>query len=297
VKFIPLYVLSALFLTSGIGVNQNHNSKSIDWVSPASSRNAWDVPPLSLFHDTLLIPDDTIPPIILPAGTIQVMTEKSQNFRSRIKILGCGNYNQPSSVSLKSAKLKWKGLFEVNDGFYIADTKLKLKRWHSELDNEANEKTGWLVGCNNKDRNIILINGDAHLVNGIVKKALPLTKLYYAGQKIEFEYYGAKYTLYTTGFKRNGKIYNYKLFLLAKVKDHYINQLIKSLPPGVSFGGDGDMSTSIDIEFTGDLDGDKIPDFIISESGYSFGFSFLYLSKSAGKTAILKLVSQNGDTD
>jgi hypothetical protein len=255
------------------------------------------LPAFSFNRDTVLIPDDSVPKITLPAGTIQVAKNDARHPNTLIKILGCSSYNHSEFVGPRSEKMNWKGLFQAKGGFYVADTKLIVKREHSELDENEKQKTGWRVTCGNKDRNLILINGVYRILNGPVKKALLHSKLYYAGQKLNFDYYGVTYTLYTRGFKRNGKIYNYKLFLFAKVKGHYFNQLLVALPPDDSFGGNGDMSTDVEIDFAGDLDGDKIPDFIITESGNSFGFTSLYLSRPAGKRAILQKVSFYGDTD
>jgi hypothetical protein len=296
VKYLLTYGLAVMILApGGRAVTPNPKNKNIKAILSVAKKRITNI--ISLNCDTLAIPDDTIPDVIIPAGTIQVSTNHPGQFNNGIKTLGCGSYNQQTFVGPKSAKLQWKGLFESKTRFYISNTKLRLKRDHSELDEDKNQKTGWLVNCDNKDTNIILINGAKDVVNGLVKKALLSTTLYYAGQKLEFKYYGVKYTLYTTGFKKNGRIFNYKLFLLAKVKGGYFNQLLASLPPDVSFGGGGDMSTKVEIEFAGDMDGDKIPDFIISESGYAFGFSYLYLSRAAGKKAILKEVSFYGNTD
>jgi len=298
VKYLLIYGLVVMMLAPAPGrqaVTHNRKNQNINAILSVAKKRITNIN--SLKCDTLAIPDDTIPEVIIPAGTIQVLTNHPGHFKNGIKTLGCGSYNQQTFVGPKSAKLQWKGLFESKTRFYISDTKLRLKREHSELDEDKNQKTGWLVNCDNKDTNIILINAAKYVVNGPVKKALVSTTLYYAGQKLEFKYYGVKYTLYTTGFKRNGRIFNYKLFLLAKVKGHYFNQLLASLPPDVRFGDGGDMSTEVEIEFAGDVDGDKIPDFIISESGYSAGFSYLYLSRAAGKKAILREVSFYGDTD
>ncbi|MDP9080251.1 MAG: hypothetical protein M3O71_22720 [Bacteroidota bacterium] len=250
-------------------------------------------------NDTLAIPDDTIPKITIPEGSIQV-AEEHVDTSSKMRILSCADYNEQDGVGPGASKLNWKGLFYKKydkNRFYIKSTKLKFTRVHSEMDEEENQKTGWRIKCDNNDNNIILITGANDIVDRPVKKALLSTDLYYAGQKMEFIYYGVKYTLYTTGRKTNGLIYNYKLFLMANVKGHNFNQLLISVPPGDSMGPNGDMAEDIDIEFAGDLDGDQIPDFIIEKSGYSFGDLNLYLSKAAGDKSILKLVSVFGTSD
>jgi hypothetical protein len=241
-------------------------------------------------NDTL-----TIPKVTIPGGTIQV-SENHLNTTSKINLLHISSYNK-DDVDPKVAKLNWKGLFYNKEDFYIKSARLKFVQEHSEMDEEEGQKTGWRLESDNKDFNIVLINGPAGLINGPVKKALLSTSLYYVGQKLEFNYYGINYTLYTTGTKRYGKIYNYKLFLLANVKGHCFNQQLYSLRPDIALDGGGDMSESVEIEFAGDLDGDKIPDFIIERSGYSYGDTYLYLSKPAGDKAILKQVSSFGVSD
>jgi hypothetical protein len=246
-------------------------------------------------------PEDTIPTITIAEGTVQV-SYKSTDTTSKINIINIADYNN-QDINPKALGLNWTGLFYTglfngkNNSFYIKQTKLKFAPEHSESDEKENEKTGWHVTCNVKDGNMILIKGATDIEEGPVKKALLSTELTKAGQKIDFSYYGVTYTLYTTGFKRHEAIYNYKLFLLAKVKGHTFNQLLYQLSPNVVFGVGGDMSESVKIEFAGDLDGDNIPDFIINASGYSYGITYLYLSKPAGDKAILKLVSSFGTSD
>jgi hypothetical protein len=238
--------------------------------------------------------EDTIPQITIPEGTIQV-AYKDVETTSKINILQVADYKK-QDIDPKVAKSNWAGLFydKINN-FYINPTKLQFKTKHSEFDEE--KKAGWHITCNVKDENIILITGATDLVNGPVKKALLSTPLNHAGQKLEFIYNGVSYTLYTTGYKKHGKIYNCKLFLLAKVKGHYFNQILYSLDPDIALNGGGDMSESLEIEFAGDLDGDKIPDFIIATSGYSYGNTYLYLSGPAGNKAILKQVAFLGISD
>ncbi len=231
--------------------------------------------------------DDTIPKVIIPEGTVQV-SYKDADITSKIDILHIADYNK-QDIDPKVAGLNWTGLFYNNkQDFYIGPAKLKFTPQHSEFDEKQNEKTGWHITSNVKDENIILMKGAYNVVKGPVKKALLSTMLIHAGQKLEFAYYGVTYTLYTTGYKKQGGVYNFKLFLLAKVKGRYFNQLLYALDPGIALNGGGDMSESVEIEFAGDLDGDKIPDFIIDGSGYS---------KPAGDKAILKLVSFFGTSD
>jgi hypothetical protein len=306
-KHIAIYISAIVILAShgepGKQTVKKDNIKTgnvqKDTVKKNSARTKAKV--TARIDDTIAIPDDTVPKVVIPAGTIQVGYEQAgyeeTNKLNKINILWCSDYNQQDGVGPKDAKLNWKGLFHRNENFYIRSTKLKFIKEHSEMDEEESQKTGWRLECDNKDNNIILIHGAAGLINGPVKKALLSTKLYYAGQKLTFNYYGNRYTLYTTGTKRNGKIYNYKLFLLAKVKGHYYNQLLHSLDADIALDDGGEMAETVEIEFAGDIDGDNIPDFIIDASGFPYGYTHLFLSKPAGSKAILKLVSAFGTSD
>ncbi|WP_295797546.1 hypothetical protein [Mucilaginibacter sp.] len=252
---------------------------------------------ISPASDTLAIPGDTIPKVAVPADAIQVVTNANAitDTTDGIKTVQCASYGA-DDVDANIAKLKWKGLFETKGNYFINDTRVKFTQQHSDLDT-GNANTGWRINSNIKANNVILISGAKGLVNGPVKMALLSKRLPAAGQKLQFTYNGVSYVLYTTGRKTGGLVYNYKLHLLANVKGKCFNQVLKALPADVSFGGVGDMSEDIAIDFAGDIDGDNIPDFIISRSGYSYGYTELYLSRPAGSKAILKLVSESGVSD
>jgi hypothetical protein len=290
-KSAEIYILALLFLiacrqSEKKAVSKNIKRDTIHMIAKIP------VPP----NDTPAIPTDTVPKIVIPAGTIQV-SEGQIDTTSTIKILYVSDYNEQDGINPKDAKLDWKGLFYKGADFYLKSTKIKLTPEHSEMDDKESQQTGWRLTCDNKDDNIILIHGAGSIADGRVIKAFNFAKLPYAGQKFEFNYYGTTYTLYTTGYKKDGFVYNYKLFLMANVKGHYFNQLLISLPPDITFGGEGEMSELVEIEFAGDLDGDKIPDFIITGSGFPYANTYLYLSKPAGDKAILKLVSYFGSSD
>jgi hypothetical protein len=242
--------------------------------------------------DTLAIPEDTIPKITIPDSTIQVGEDKADT-TCKAKILQDGSYNAQDSVGPKDAKLDWKGICYNKGNYYIKPLKISFTKEHSEFDDDdkPEQKTGWFLKYSIKDSCLRIIGGVENLIVGPVKKA-KLNYFYYAGQKQEFNYEGVNYTLYSTGSKRNGEICNFKLFLMAKVKGHMYNQLLLSLGNTVALGSKGgDSEYYVDLEFVGDIDGDKIPDFIIEEGGFPFESTFLYLSRPAGNKSILKLVA------
>jgi hypothetical protein len=247
-------------------------------------------------NDTLTIPEDTVPKIIIPQGTLQVQ-ERKKDSTSAAKILFEGSYNAQDSVGPKDSKLTWKGIFYNKGNYYIKPTQIKFISEHSEFDDDKpDQKTGWRLEYLVKDSCLSIISGVDDLVSGQVKK-VKLKEFYYAGQKQEFNYEGNMYTLYSTGTKRNGEIHNFKLFLLANVKGHFFNQQLIAFGNDVALNGGGDSHYGMDLEFVGDIDGDKIPDFIIDVSGFPFGSTYLYLSRTAGNGAILKLVSYYYSSD
>lgn len=290
-KHIAIYIFIFIVFSSCKQTEKNNNSKIV-------KRNTSGVGQKMAMRliDTLVVPNDTVPQIIIPAGTIQI-AEGEIDTTSKIKILYVSDYNEQDGISHKDAKLDWKGLFYKGNNFYLRSTKIKLAPERSEMDSADNQQTGFGLTCDNKDDNIILIHGADNLADGPVTKAFSSLTLPYAGQKLVFEYYGNTYTLYTTGYEKDGKVYNYKLFLMANVKGRYFNQLLRAPGPKISFGGEDEMSEHVEVEFAGDLDGDKIPDFIINGYGFPYSNTYLYLSKPAGNKAILKLVSYFGSSD
>jgi hypothetical protein len=293
VKPRSIYFISVVFL-----ISCNHTSKKTISKIKTKSDSVKHTVSVQSTNDTLAIPEDTIPKITIPEGTIQVGEDKVDSI-SKVKILSDGSsYNAQDEVNPKDAKLDWKGIFVNKDNYYIKPTTIKFIKEHSEFDDgdKPDQKTGWRIKCAGKDTCLQLISGVNNLIAGPIKR-VKTGGFYYAGQKQEFNYGGVTYILYTTGAKRNGKIYNFKIFLMATVKGHTFNQLIRSLGNNVALDNHGDDVDTIFIDFVGDIDGDKIPDFIISDGGYAFGSTSLYLSTTAGNNAILKLVGYFSQSD
>jgi len=229
--------------------------------------------------------------IIIPANTIRINSVDTIS-NNKIKMLADEHLTDDQGVNKNYTQLTWQGLFYHGKNYYVKPVKIRLKRERSATDEDTGRMTGWRLTCNNKDHFLMLISGCDFIVNGPVKVALQSVALKRAGQKMQFNYNGNNYTLYTTGRQSGEKVYNYKLFLLANVKGHYYNQLLYQSPDGYAMNAGGDMAENIEIELAGDIDGDKIPDFIISGSGYAFGNYQLFLSKPAGNKAILKPVAE-----
>ena len=286
-KRVSIYVICAVFL-----ISCSHTGKKITVKNHVKSTESKRIPGAQVANDTLVIPNDTIPKVTIADGTIQV-GQLLIDTANKVNILEDGSIPYHGDVDPNDAKLNWEGIFHNKGTFYIKPTKIKIESEHSEMDEEENQKTGWQIKCDVKDSCFILISGVDNLINGVIKRFPWQGEFSYAGQKKVFDYQGITYTLYTTGAKRNGKACNLKLFLMANVKGHNFNQLIESLGNEPT---DDDPNT-IYLTFIGDIDGDKIPDFITSISGYGGGSTTVYLSKPAGDYAILKPIGLFSTTD
>jgi len=240
-------------------------------------------------------PDDTVPKVVVPEDVIQVVTyNQTVDTINQSYYLEETNLNK-DDIEPKEMKLRWKGVFTRKDGTaYIKDVQLRFERAQSETD-EDGQKTGWLVKSDIKDEGFFL-SGVDDLTDGPVQQVKLTKTMLYPGEKQEFNYNGVDYTFYAKGFKKDGDIYNYKLFLLANVKGHYFNQLLASED---HFGDEmhWEADATISIEFVGDIDGDKIPDVVIGRAAEFEGDSQLFLSKPAGDNAILKHVTGFGQSD
>jgi len=244
---------------------------------------------------------DTVPKVALPDSVIQVPISNDVFKPVAIKILDDEDYNG-QDIDVKLAKRKWIGLFYKNNKYYLKDTKIRFVSEHSEMD-DAGQSTGWHIKNTVKDSCMMFISGMDSLVVGPVNPAPFRWKEFRnPGEKLEFNYNGVVYTLYTTGHivkdpQYGNTIYGYKLYLAANIKGHYFNQVLWALRKDISYGGGGDMSEGVYIDFAGDLDRDNIPDFIISTSGFSYANTFLYLSKNGGDKAIVKIAAHFGISD
>jgi len=240
-------------------------------------------------------PDDTLPKVIVPEDARQVITD-NEPVDTVNRAYYLENVNLDSGeIEPKEMKLHWKGVFTRKDGSaYVKDVRLKFERAESETD-EDGKKTGWLVAGDDKNEGFYL-SGVNDLIDGPFQCVKLSKTTLYPGEKEEFNYNGVNYTFYAKGFKKNGDIYNYRLYLLANVKGHCFNQLLASEE---HFGDEmhWEEDATISIAFIGDIDGDKIPDVVIERGAEFEGDSQLFLSKAAGNNAILKHITGFGQSD
>ncbi len=188
-------------------------------------------------------------------------------------------------------KLPWKALTLKNNSYYLQDTKIKLKR---QLYPEGSEDEGYMgLFMSSTDKDVRYLLTGLNVANGPIETVDIKRQILYPGQKEKFDFKGTAYTLYATGNKmdsvENG-YNNYKLFLTANVKGLTLNQVLIS---SNSFGdvNDAEILSDVRIDFIGDIDGDNIPDIILTESGNFWGLSKLYLSSVAANKSILKHVA------
>lgn len=181
-------------------------------------------------------------------------------------------------------KEKWFGLWQDSAGYYIAETKIKIAPAHDPiLDGEdENVKTGWEVSTPNPDYPVILFSGIEGMKNRRVLKIRFEPGAMQPGEKSEIFYFGQDFELVAEGRELSEitdsewrDVVNYKLFFSGRKNGKKVKQLLAAQP---NFSG-----SSIGIAFIGDLDGDKIPDFIIDNSRhYNVSNPTLYLSGAAG---------------
>lgn len=186
-------------------------------------------------------------------------------------------------------KLKWFGLFQNKEGFYVAETKLKTKRVNDGIvDENENEKTGWDVQTVNKDTSIILIEGVNFLTPRNVQQAVLSKEQIFPGDTLRINYLGIDYEIFATGGKKKVQgdpdwfdVWNYKLYLTATIKGQLHKNLLVAQP---NFD-----DQTINLIFAGDIDGDGILDLIIDTSRhYNATSPTIYLSKPADNGEVVK---------
>ncbi len=204
------------------------------------------------------------------------------------KVLCTGNFHS-DEVWNNADKQNWFGLFHNNEGCYLAETELKIKRVHDEgVDENANKKTGWEIKTANKDTSILLIERSASLTANKIEPVVLKQQQIMPGDTLRINYAGVDYKLFASGGKKKSNnnpdmfdVWNYKLYISATVKDTPRKSLLVAQP-----NFDDRMIT---ILFAGDIDGDGVLDLIIDTSRhYNVSSIIIYLSKPAENSELLK---------
>lgn len=156
------------------------------------------------------------------------------------------------------------------------------------VDDDSTQSSGWLVSSLKED-DILLAN-----INGLKEGEVfhvPLTKRALApGEQIYFEYNGAKYKLFASGFKikatekQASYIKNYKLHLEHIIsEDSPTSEVLYAIPRCDMDHGEAN------ILFVGDLNSDGKVDVILNELAFNSSTLMLYLSSKDNSE--LKLVA------
>lgn len=203
-------------------------------------------------------------------------------------ILSTGQFHE-DEVSKEDRNRSWYGIFQNASGYYIDTTRILTKRVQDPVDDEGT-LNGWEVKTTNSDTSLLLFAGVSGLEKRQIKELTLRKKEILPGESVTYTYNGITYTLYATGNKHKESatsdyyiVNNYRLLIKATINGTERNQLLVS-----SRSFDDNM---IELLFTGDIDGDNIPDLIINTSNhYNVTAPALYLSKPAGSNDVLKLM-------
>jgi hypothetical protein len=173
-----IFLISTIFLMSC-----RHSDKKIVEKIRNKDTAIKNIATVKHTNDTLAIPEDTVPKVIIPDSAIQVAEDRIDS-TSKVKIVEETSYNAQDSVGPKDAKLNWKGIFYNKGNYYIQPTKIHFTKEHSEFDDDdkPEQKTGWRLTCAVRDSCFSLISGVDNLITGNLKIA-NLKYFYYAGQK------------------------------------------------------------------------------------------------------------------
>ena len=211
------------------------------------------------------------------------------------KILSTGIFHQ-EEVWKNAHKGIWYGVFENENGYYLSETLLKIKRVNNQVTDGKNQKTGWEIKTSNKDNSLILIQGLNFLKNRKIKQIKLEKQEMNPGETLFFNFLGTDYKLVATAdqtphedFPEMIIIKNYKLTLTSLKDGVELNDVLVTK--------DGFSEAMIDIEFAGDIDGDGRLDLIVNTSNhYNVTEPTLYLSKPAKGDKLLKIVGQHTTT-
>jgi hypothetical protein len=118
------------------------------------------------------------------------------------KVLTVGTFHD-NEVWDNADQRIWFGLFQGKEGFYLAETKLRITRVNDAVvDENENDKTGWEIRTVNKDTSIILIEPLNYLTPHRIQQAVLSKEQIPPGDSLLMNYLGTHYKIWATGTKK-----------------------------------------------------------------------------------------------
>ncbi len=200
-------------------------------------------------------------------------------------ILTIGNFHN-DEIPDGAGKMEWMGLFKNEKGWYLEETGILINRVRDEIVDAENEQTGWQITTTNPDTCFILIEEFPGIQKKKVERILPDLTSLMPNQTLDFSFKGIKYQLMAKGQTIQQTdwvdVKNYELLLKATIGGaDYIDTLVMIPSYNEKF---------TTILFVGDLDNDRIPDWIIDTSNhYNTEEITIYLSKDAHRPKLLQV--------
>lgn len=211
------------------------------------------------------------------------------------KILTTGQFHE-DEVWKNAKNGKWYGIFENKSGFYLNETRLKIRKVKDQIGDEGNKKTAWEVKTNNADKSLILLQGLDFLENHKITQIKLEKQEMNPGEVLNFNFLGVDYKIIATADETPHEDYpemiiitNYKLTIVSTKDGVERSEILVAK--------DRFSEAMIDIEFAGDIDDDGKLDLIINNSNhYNVSEPTLYLSKPAKDDQLLKLMGAHRTT-
>ncbi len=190
----------------------------------------------------------------------------------------------------------WFGLFKDRDKYFVAPTTIKITQAYDvvldEDENNPESWTGWQINSVNIDTCLFLISGSSKLDSYNITYQPKIGNIRIAiGESVSFDFNGIIYTFSATGeivpseWNADEKLErNYRLYIKTMKDGMEKVQLLAATP---QFD-----DKNFYILFTGDIDNDSFPDFIIDTSNhYNVFRPTLYFSSYADDNEIVKTVA------
>lgn len=236
-----------------------------------------------------VVPKKTLPVLHVSQSGKLASYYPSDSLKYPARVLSGYDSFHGGEVALDWGKYHWKGLFKSAAGYYIAGTKLLIKKAYDEMVDNEGQATGVEVNRSVKDSAILLFSGIENIADHQVKQIKIIKSELLPNERFFFTYNDIVYTLYATGERKydlSAKDYvvtNYSLHIKAVIAGNSFDQMLVSTP---SFE---DALTQI--LFVGDIDGDNVPDLILdTTNNYNVEQPTLYLSRPATSGNLLKVM-------